>query len=354
MLSVPGLMGDREQQMTKTIEIRLPEKLDLESILHFARKLDDLKEADVLQFDMGPDRWFPPFSLLFLASKIREFTLNNRSRRIFVINHEQHSYPSHMGFFKMFGLEYGRAVGEAFGSDQYLPITRVRRDELFVRPSDKYEELPDLIQKHSDKLAAMLSRDESGKSDFFNVLSYSVREIFRNVFEHGEIGELFYCAQYWPKSNRVEFSILDHGIGVRQGLGTNPNFRFTSDKEALESSLLPGVSGKTHLPRVSNNWFNSGYGLYMTNRLARNGGNFVIASGKKAILLRRKTKENFDTSFKGTALRLNFNLAEVGNVERRLSEFREDAIKIAATIKRAGNRPPSAMSLLLRRDYGQR
>jgi hypothetical protein len=134
-------------------------------------------------------------------------------------------------------------------------------------------------------------------------------------------------------------------------LGTNPNFRFDNDKEAIEASLLPGVSGKTHLPRRSDTWFNSGYGLYMTNRLARHGGNFVLASGRKAIMLTRATKTNFDTSFPGTALRLNFDVAKIGSVKARLAEFRQDAATIAAQIKGSGNRPPSAMSLLLRRDY---
>src|SRR3712207_4279572 len=108
----------------------------------------------------------------------------------------------------------------------------------------------------------------------FDVLSYSIREIFRNVFEHSGAESLHFCAQYWPTSNRVEFSVADFGIGIRKALALNPNFRFATDKQAIEWSLLPSVSGRTHLPRVSSVWYNSGYGLYMTSRFARNGGNF--------------------------------------------------------------------------------
>jgi hypothetical protein len=90
----------------------------------------------------------------------------------------------------------------------------------------------------------------------------------------------------------------------------------------------------------------------MTNRLARNGGNFVLASGVMAVHLSRKTKHNYQTSFLGTALRFNLDVAEIGNVQVRLQEFRIEGAKIARTIAGAGNRPPSAMSLLLRRDYG--
>src|SRR5262249_55828440 len=143
----------------------------------------------------------------------------------------------------------------------------------------------------------------------------------------------------------------DFGVGIREGLGENPNFRFNSDKEALEYSLLPGVSGKTHAPRKSDTWFNSGWGLYMTNRLARNGGNFVIASGKDALHLTGKNKGNYKTSFPGTILRFNMDVNEIGNVKSRLDQFRKEGAEIVKTITGSNNRPPSAMSLLLRRDY---
>jgi hypothetical protein len=185
----------------------------------------------------------------------------------------------------------------------------------------------------------------------FDVLSYSIREVMRNVFEHSEGPYLYYCAQYWSKSNRVEFAVADFGIGVRRGLACNPNFRFDTDKEAIEYSLLPSVSGKTHLRRMSDNWFNSGYGLYMTNRLARNGGNFVLASGKTAVHLSRRTKSNYDTSFPGTILRFNLDVSEIGSVRDRLIQFKKEGYEIAKKIAGTGNRPPSAMSLLLRRDY---
>jgi hypothetical protein len=45
---------------------------------------------------------------------------------------------------------------------------------------------------------------------------------------------------------------------------------------------------------------------------------------------------------------------KIGDVQTRLAEFKTDGAKIAATIKGSGNRPPSAMSLLFKRDYQDR
>jgi len=331
--------------------LRLPDKFALSSLFDLLKELDYYSSHDRLIIELPEKLFFAPFTMLALAAKIRFIREKCPDLTVVFDGWEPHTYLSHMSFFTFCGFPHGKDLGAAWGSNQYLPITELKDTDFYERTLDKYEELPDLIQRHVDRIAGVLARDRLENRNLFDVLSYSVREIFRNVFEHGETNKLYFCAQYWPKSEKVEFAVADFGVGVRQGLGTNPNFRFKSDKEALEYSLLPGVSGRTHLPRMSNTWFNSGYGLYMTNRLARNGGNFVIASGDSALYLSKKTKDNHSTSFPGTILRVNLNVREIGGVQDRLSQFRDEGKEIAAKIKGSGNRPPSAMSLLLRRDF---
>lgn len=331
--------------------ILFPARTDLATILGFGRDLDYYAMHDKVVIDFGERTFFSPFAMLFIGAKLKSFRLKNPALQIEFKHYADHSYPAHMGFFHMFGMDHGREIGEGPGDDNHLPICCLDRSSFYVTPDDKYAEFPDLIQRHADKIALIIARDRRENADMFDVLSYSIREVMRNVFEHSQTDSLYYCAQYWPKSNKVEFAIADFGVGIRRGLGENPNFRFKTDKDAIEHSLLPSVSGKTHLPRISDIWFNSGYGLYMTNRLARNGGNFVLASGVTAVHLSRKTKNNFSTSFPGTALRFNLDVNEIGSVRKRLEEFREDGAAIAKYISGSGNRPPSAMSLLLRRDY---
>lgn len=331
--------------------VLLPPQTNLETMLRFGIELDYYAMHDRLTIDFGNQQlFFSPFYMLFLGAKLKALKSRNPSLRIDVKNHSANAYPGHMGFFRMFGIDVGRDVGEAWGSENYIPLTCIERSHLYEQPTDRYVELPDLVQRHADKVARVIARGNDS-SDMFNVLSFSIREVMRNVFEHSQSDTLYYCAQYWPRSNKVEFALADFGVGIRRGLSENPNFRFNADKQAIEWSLLPSVSGKTHLPRTSNTWYNSGYGLYMTSRLARNGGNFVLASGSTAVHLSRKTKTNYRTSFPGTALRFNLSVDEIGNVKDRLDEFRKDGFELAKNIAGSGNRPPSAMSLLLRRDY---
>ena len=334
--------------------IDFPQKTDLETLFEFAIELDRFSQHDRLIIDMPKKVFCGPFAMLFIASKIAHLRQSCTNLELIFNNWEEHDYLSYMGFFHMCGFDHGNELSANWGNQRHLPITKLNVNSLAEKETDRYEEMQDLLQRHVDKISLVLARDAGENSALYDVLTYSVREVFRNVFEHGGIKDLYYCAQYWPKSNKVEFSVSDYGIGIRKGLGTNPNFRFKTDKEALEYAMLPGVSGKTHQPRLSENWFNSGYGLYMTSRLARNGGNFVICSGDSAICMTPKTKTNFITSFKGSILRVNLNVEAIGNVQQRLSEFRDEGKEIAAEIKGSGNRPPSAMSLLLRRDYSSK
>ncbi|MCA3633337.1 MAG: ATP-binding protein [Methylobacterium sp.] len=331
--------------------ISLPKSMSLESTLSFGLSLQACSQMKRITIDMKECGWFPPFAMLFISKKLRDFKLQNPSIRIHFKHYEEQKYLAHMGFFQMCGADYGRAVGEAWGSHQYIPITCLRRDDLQETAADRFMIMQDLLQRKVNNISYVLTRDESLSSDIFNVLSYSIREIFRNVFEHGETDEIYYCAQYWPTKGKVEFSIGDSGIGIRRSLAANPNFVFDNDKDAIQLSLLPGVSGKTHIRKPHSDWNNSGYGLYMVNRLARNGGNFVIASGEDAVHLSKKTKNNFKTSVRGTMIRVNFDVNEIGELQSRLEEFRKDATIIAADVKGAVIRPPSAMSLLLRRDF---
>jgi hypothetical protein len=333
----------------------LPKKLDLHHVLQFARRLDQLKACAGLILDMGPPRHFPPFSMLFIVAKILELRERLPSAEIIIENEQHHSYAAHMGFFRAAGFAFGNEVGQAPGNARYIPIRQLTRADLREHPGGRYAELGDLIQKHADDIAAIVSQDESRESNFFNALAYSLREMIRNVFEHSGSDRVLYCGQYWPASGKVEVCLLDRGVGIRQSLGSNPNFRFRSDKEALEMCLWPGVSGKTHLPASSENWGNSGYGLYMTSRLARHGGNFTIVSGDACVMLSKSlSKENFSTRLQGTAVRMNLDVGEIGNVEARLVQFRKEAQDIAKRYPQLRTRNPSYMSMVLRRDFDER
>jgi len=72
-----------------------------------------------------------------------------------------------MGFFRAAGFAFGNEVGEARGSARYLPIRTLTREQLAEgNAGSPYVELGDLIQKHADDIAEMISRDRKGGRTF--------------------------------------------------------------------------------------------------------------------------------------------------------------------------------------------
>ena len=328
-------------------EITIPQSLDLQNTLIFPNHLYDLPEADEYVFNFQNLEWFEPFSLLYLSSEIQLIRDKYSTKKFKAINHLTKSYAGHMGFFKAFGCNFGNIPGQTAGNRNYIPIT-IYNCELLRREAAKgYEKVGQFIENNASKAASLLTRTNSG--EIYDVLTYSIREIIRNVIEHSESKRFGFCAQYWPSKNKVELSVLDRGIGIKAGLDSNPHLNIQNDHEALNFSLMPGISGKAYKgarqPK-DDHWANTGYGLYMTSRLCREGGSFFIASGKTSLLLSENSKENISAPFNGTALRLILNTNRLNSLDEMLTKYRQDALEF-----NCNNISASAASMMLSRDF---
>ncbi|QPZ92318.1 ATP-binding protein [Thioclava electrotropha] len=265
------------------------------------------------------------------------------------MNYEHHGYAANLGFFKSFGLNHGKEPGEAAGSSRYIPIRDLNVAQIKDEAVDRFLEVGDVIEERAAELAKILTQDEAG--DLQDTLTYSIREIMRNVVEHSKSENIHVCAQYWPSRHEVEVGIVDDGIGVHAALTSNPAHDDLGEKEALELSLMPGISGNPMAGKGRNEWNNSGYGLYMTNRICRNGGHFLICSGGHGIELSQDGKENFETSFQGTAIRLFIDTRNLTDLRGRLAEFAEDGRAAAKELAGANDSRASTASQMLRRDF---
>jgi anti-sigma regulatory factor (Ser/Thr protein kinase) len=332
------------------MDVRLPNSLEPASLAAFAIELHELPIADEYIFDFGNKRRFPPFSMLFLASVLRSFRDARPDARRGAVNHENHGYAAHLGFFKSFGLNHGNSPGAAIGSERYIPISEYSVAEIKSEASDNFQETGDVIEKKATELAEILTQQEAGVLQ--DTLTYSIREIIRNVVEHSEADTVFVCAQYWPQLEQVEVGIVDNGIGIHAALTQNPAHEGLTEDEALELALMPGISGNPFAGKGRDVWNNSGYGLYMTSRICRNGGNFLICSGGHGIdLTHEHGKQEIKTDFQGTAIRLFINTKNMKNLTERLAEFREQGRETARFLKGANDGIASKASQMLRRDF---
>jgi len=333
------------------MRVDVPYDLSPTNLAGFACVLRNLPDAAEYEFHFGGERWFPPFSMLLLSAMLRQFRADRPDARRRAREHENHSYAAHFGFFRSFGLQHGNAPGEAPGSFTYVPISELDVAEIRQEAFDSFQEVGDVIEGKAAGLAGILTREQSGELQ--ETLTYSIREIMRNVVEHSGSDKIHICAQYWPQRHEVEVGIVDDGIGIHRALIGNPAFEGLSEAEALQMAVMPGISGNPLAGRGNHQWNNSGYGLYMTSRICRNGGVFLLCSGDSGIKLDQDGKHTFDTDFRGTAIRLVINTANLGALPERLQQFAEQGRSAAAQIAGANINVASTASQMLTRDFRQ-
>lgn len=336
------------------IEITLPYRLNLDNALQFCNELWELEDASAYDFNFENLNFTEPFTMIYVANEIKRFSEEKKllGATFTAYGFDNKSYQAHMGFFKAFGLDYGNKPGQANGNENYIPITILNIEELKQEASDKFMHIGDLLEEKSEVLAKILTRE--GESNLVDTLTFALREIMRNVVEHSNSDIIEYCAQYWPKKNLVEVAILDTGNGIKKGLSNNPYLKIEKERDALHQALLPGVSGKMYKgikQRKNNPWQNSGYGLYMTNRICREGGSFLILSNNAGLFLDQNSKIDKLSSYKGTALRLQINTQKIFDCSLMLQRFRDEGSEIAKELKSHNVIEPSLASTMLVKDF---
>lgn len=321
------------------LTITIPSRLTPAELLPFSTQLRAAAAEESYLLDFRGVGHVEPFGMLFLAALIRQFVrsrrqLQGKNCEIRVANYADKTYASWMGLFKSFGLDHGNDPGEASGSGTYIPLTRLTVSRIIGEARDEYVHHGEVIESEARRIAHILTRDDDG--DITKTLTYALREIMRNVVEHGETSHIWYAAQYWPTKSRVEVSILDEGVGLLASLRRNPRLNVDSNQKAIFMALQPGVSGvaKEKRRRSDGDWVNSGYGLFMTSSLCQVGGDFTICSDTDALRLDADAPRFLDCAFQGVAIRMVLDTSKIRDLDSSLSELRDKGQAIA---KELGN-----------------
>jgi hypothetical protein len=334
------------------VHIDFPANLTTESALRFGEQLRQLPIAAMYEINFERCRWIEPFSALIASSEIARLKKRVHNRPIKVLNHTHMSYAAHIGFFQSFGFNYGNLPGEAPGSPTYQPIQILLTDQVRRFATSENLAVGAVMERYADKLAAVLCRSNEG--NVYETLSYSLREIMRNVVEHSDADRIGFCAQYWPVKQRVEVAVMDWGVGIRKGLQQNPKLQPTCDSDAIQLALMPGVSGKgERVKRLRNKdqWTNSGYGLYMTSRLCRNGGTFFLGSGDHGLLLSGRSVLPRSWGLEGTSIRMQMSVDNLSSLRNELERFRAEAHEFRQSSGKLEFLPPSVASRALSKDF---
>lgn len=292
--------------MKQTI-IKIPKELTPVMAINFAKHLDSLQKSEEYIYDFIEMQHCHPFGLLCVASAIRNNIKTYSSSKHSFINEtatQGGRFASCFGFYQSFGNNQGDVKEEDDQGYRYIPIKKISANNLHQKYQDNGL-LNDKVDRHAYSLANMLVYDKTAKVK--DAVQYCFREMMRNAFEHSQTDELWVCGQYWPSRNEAEIAILDEGIGILKSLTSNSRIHATTDQEANELALQPGLSCALGTYQDPNNiWQNSGYGLYVASTLcAISDGYFIISSGTSSIILNKENQNAYTSSQKGTVVCLN-------------------------------------------------
>ena len=215
------------------------------------------------------------------------------------------SYLSHIGFFNLIDLPYGKNIGFASGSNSYVPIREIKKTSLLNTSFETGESLQKLIQFEAESLTRVLL-GSSVRTSNFSIISYSIREAIRNAIEHSDQDICYICGQKWI-TGQSQITVADEGIGIYESFKRG-SINSILIEDCLESAVKPGFSRTANLSDEQNIHDNSGYGLYVLYEIARNYGYLTLSSSNKFLSTNReKITKKGDSYHPGTLLSLTFD-----------------------------------------------
>lgn len=288
--------------------VKVGKNLDLDIARKVSLQLYEQKDRDDLALCFYDIRFVFPFSTLYLLSTI--WTINNHreSRNLppLEIYYNEYndacSYLGYFGFFRRIGIDFGAENDGMQGT--YIPITEIKSEELQEEAIKKKVAFQEIIERMSEKIVKIILPNEFYENQEDQLLSYSLREIIRNCFEHGEAKSCYVMGQRW-QNGYAELAILDLGKGIKNAL--SKNFSIDSTKKALQLAILPGISsGNTQ----SNDYYaNSGFGLYVTSQLCKLYGKFALCSSEGMLKVQNGKSDSYlETPPVGTLVRLRMKI----------------------------------------------
>lgn len=301
------------------MKVSMPCSLDLLGSLDLTLELEELANDSEYVFDHDRLSRVEPFGMLLAGAKIRQFMTDHEDARHADVNFKKHTYAGHMGFFQSILQDFGKKPGEACGSGTYIPITEFLVEDMKKETGGSSELRIKNIEREARRLAMVLSQRNNNLCEY---LTYSIRELMRNIVEHSRAESIWVAGQYWPTEHLVEISILDQGLGIERTLRKNPKLKIKNDRDALLLSIEPGITRKGHLAiDPYDEWANTGYGLYMTSSICQRGGDFAICSGESCLYLNENIDKMYSASFSGTAIRMRINTQRISKLSQDLKEL---------------------------------
>jgi len=261
-----------------------------ETLIDLFNRIDNLKFEDII-LDFSKTKWFEANLTAVLggilsnaqnnSNNIKLEGLSSKCETLFFRNH----FLSHFGGLKIVDFNDTTIKYHKF---------KVTEEKLFKEYLDR-----DLLSKEAiPKMSDLLKKK----------INESIFEIFNNAVIHGDCQYIFTSGQYYPKKNRLDFTIVNLGKTIKENVNEYLNKTLSGD-ETIKWAVTEGNTTKRgSIP--------GGLGLSLIREfISKNEGKIQIisADGYWEQIKNREESKNFSKVFKGTIVNLEFNTADTSN-----------------------------------------
>ena len=144
-------------------------------------------------------------------------------------------------------------------------------------------------------------------STYKDLIIDSLLEIFNNVIDHANSNYVYVCGQYFPKINKLRFSIIDAGLTIHDNVtsyyASHPD---KMPENALNWAVMPGNTTKSSAAP-------GGLGLpTLCDFLKENNGKLTIVSANEIYEHNREAtySDHLKYSFPGTIVNVEINMID--------------------------------------------
>ena len=287
------------------MRISLPEirhdKAGFEAFAHLYGQTKDcfLNEIDI---DMSATRWFDADMCAVFGAILYGLSENVNTIKLTNMESSVASILSKNGFLSSYGRE---KIPDRWGTT--IPYQRfdVKDDRFFAGYMEK----------------ELVERSEMPTMSFGLLKRFreSIFEIFSNAVLHSQTQKgIFSCGQFFPKRERLDFSVVDLGIGIRRNVNENTGLDFSPEKAIIWATEGCNTTKRGQIP--------GGLGLKLLSEfIDLNGGRIQIVSD--AGYWKREKAEvstaRLSHPFPGTVVSVEINTADTQSyvLSSELSEF---------------------------------
>jgi hypothetical protein len=244
---------------------------------------------DDIDIDLGATSWFDADMCAAFGAILYRLGESLNTVRLTNIRPGVENILSKNGFLSYYGRE---KIPDQWGTTIPYRHFDVKDDRFFADYIEKElihrSEMPDMSQGLLKKFRE------------------SIFEIFSNAVLHSrsKMG-IFSCGQYYPKRNRLDFSVSDLGIGIRQNVKDNTGLDLTPEGAIKWATEGRNTTKRGQIP--------GGLGLkLLCGFIDLNGGRIQIVSdaGYWHRENQRTTTARLNKPFPGTVVSVEINTAD--------------------------------------------